>query len=202
MKGGPGMRCRRCFARITLVGILLCWQLGHGRSQGSEGVRIVSDHLGKTPNLARIGQRIFFAGQPGADDFGLFARRGVRTVINLRTDQEVEALSFDEGEVVRREGMAYMHVPVAAGGLSRDGLGEIAQKLTESDRHPVLIHCASSNRVGYVWALFRMLRDDLAVDEAVNEGKAAGLRSPALEQKVRAAKRDEVLDNRSHRLHP
>ncbi len=186
MKSGPGVPYRRGFGWITLVGILLCWQLDHGRSQGSERVRIVSDHLGKTPNLARIGQRIFFAGQPGEDDFGLFAQRGVRTVINLRTDQEVEELSFDEGEVVRREGMAYMHVPVAAGELSRDGFGEIAQKLRESDRHPVLIHCASSNRVGYVWALFRMLRDDLAVEEAVNEAKAAGLRSRVLEEKARA----------------
>ena len=187
MKSGPGVPYRRGFGWITLVGILLCWQLDHGRSQGSERVRIVSDDLGKTPNLARIGQRIFFAGQPGEDDFGLFAQRGVRTVINLRTDQEVEELSFDEGEVVRREGMAYMHVPVAAGELSRDGFGEIAQKLRESDKAPGVDSLRQLEPgLGYVWALFRMLRDDLAVEEAVNEAKAAGLRSRVLEEKARA----------------
>ena len=46
----------------------------------------------------------------------------------------------------------------------------------------VLMHCASSNRAGLMWSLFRGTEHGLAVGEAISEGKAAGMKNPGLEK--------------------
>jgi protein tyrosine phosphatase (PTP) superfamily phosphohydrolase (DUF442 family) len=49
----------------------------------------------------------------------------------------------------------------------------------------VLLHCASSNRVGYVWGLYQAKKKGLAVESAVAEAKKAGMKNPGLESGLR-----------------
>jgi len=58
--------------------------------------------------------------------------------------------------------------------------------LQAEDSGPVLLHCASSNRVGGVWTAIRV-REGAAWAEAEAEGKEAGLRSPNVLEAVRRA---------------
>ena len=48
----------------------------------------------------------------------------------------------------------------------------------------MLLHCASSNRVGAVWLAYRALDGGLSIEEAKAEAKIVGLKSPALEAKA------------------
>jgi protein tyrosine phosphatase (PTP) superfamily phosphohydrolase (DUF442 family) len=52
---------------------------------------------------------------------------------------------------------------------------------------PILMHCSDSNRAGAIWALYAGQRDGLTVEEAIAEGKAAGMNAPTLEKAVREA---------------
>lgn len=164
--------------------LLLALTLAAAPAIGQEG-EIVAVEVGETPNLTAHEGSIYFGGQPTAEDFDLFAERGVETVINLRTTEELERLGFDEQAAVEAAGMRYVHVPIGREEPSEDTLSRLMELLEDGESRPVLMHCGSSNRVGYVWGLYQGAQEGKSVDEAVEEGKAAGLRSSTLEQWLR-----------------
>lgn len=147
--------------------------------------------LDGTSNVTTLDDSIYFAGQPSAADLRMFANLGVKTVLNLRTTPELEGLGFDERAEVEAAGMTYVHVPMGTELPVQTDLDRILETLDGAQDGPVLLHCASSNRVGSVWAVYRGLRGGVEVDAAIEAGKAAGLRSPALEKAAR-----EYLTNR------
>lgn len=131
--------------------------------------------------------RYYFAGQPSESDLQLFAHQGVKTVINLRTAPEVEGLGFDERAAVEAAGMAYTHVPMGRALPSDADLDTIFDELDGAEDGSVLLHCASSNRVGAVWAMYQLRRGGLSIDDAVADGKSAGMRAELFVDAVRAA---------------
>jgi uncharacterized protein (TIGR01244 family) len=168
-----------CAASIFVWGSAGCASL---KGTGHGGEKITSAEVGQTPNLTTFGGHVYFAPQPATQDFKAFAERGVTTVINLRTDAEMQ---FDERAAVRAAGMKYIHVPIGHTAPADEDLNQIMDTLDQAGKEPVLLHCASSNRVGYVWAMYRASRQGLAADAAIAEGKAAGLKSPELEKLAR-----------------
>jgi uncharacterized protein (TIGR01244 family) len=139
------------------------------------------------PNVSTFDHRIYFAGQPGREAFREFADFGVRTVINLRSDQELAGLGFDEKEVVEAAGMTYVHAPMGLAIPEELTLQRIMAALDTAKDAPVLMHCSSSARVGAIWALYAGERDGLPVDQAIAEGKDAGMGAFGFEAAVRAA---------------
>ena len=83
--------------------------------------------------------------------------------------------------------MGYLSVPFLATAPPKDvelvGLMKLLAGAKPEGR--VVLHCASSNRVGYVWGLFLAKEKGVAVDKAVEEAKKAGMKSAALEQALR-----------------
>ena len=124
------------------------------------------------------------AGQPDEAAFKVFAENGYVAVIDIRTQGEDRGL--DEAAVVQGLGMDYVQMPVAG----KDGITyENAQKLDQLIGlydGPVLVHCASANRVGALFAL-NVYRETGDVNKALEAGRAAGL--TRMEAQVR-----EVLD--------
>ena len=47
---------------------------------------------------------------------------------------------------------------------------------------PFYLHCASANRVGFIWMIKRALEDGWEVDEALEEAGAIGLTNPQLKE--------------------
>lgn len=128
--------------------------------------------------------RVYFLGQPSQADLSNYAKLGVKTVINLRTAAEMEKVGFDEAAAAKAAGMNYVNVPFQT--IPTDGeLAKIYAELDKSGEGKILLHCGSSNRVGGVWAAYRATQKGVAPEEAMNEGKAAGLKNPALEKAIR-----------------
>ena len=153
-----------------------------------EGLQIGEAELGETRNTSSFGDAIYFGGQPSQEDFRSVAERGIKTVINLRTQPEVDGLEFDEKAAVEGAGMSYVHIPLnGREGLGPEGLKELSELLDDPEKHPVLLHCGSSNRVGYAWALFRASRHGVAAEQSIADAKKAGMRSPRLEELLRAS---------------
>ncbi len=128
------------------------------------------------PNYRVIRPGLAFGGQPAPDTLKRLGDMGFRTVVNLRTEQEGAA---EEGHVVRALGLDYVWVPVTSGTFSLEDVEEVERILDDPDAAPVLLHCASSNRVAAVWAVVQT-RDGRTLEEAEAAGRAAGLHSPSM----------------------
>lgn len=140
--------------------------------------------LGSTERV-HVCQNVLLASQPSAADFDILQQRGYRSVLNLRG--EGEDLGFDERQAAADRGITYHHVGFSsADQLTDEVFGEVRQILSEQQNHPILVHCASANRVGAVWLAHRVLDDGLEYENALAEAKTVGLRSPGLEERARA----------------
>jgi uncharacterized protein (TIGR01244 family) len=133
-------------------------------------------------NWLEVEPGVYSAGQPRADQWQAVAASGVKTVVNLRPRAEQQE---DEQAQVEAAGMIYHNWPVA----SLDDVGtEMAQQLhqlLEENRDGLLVHCASGNRVG---ALFAMEKHIMGhnVEDSMARGRAAGLTklAPQMEMKL------------------
>lgn len=137
--------------------------------------------------MASWGQEVVFSGQPTAEQLVGYARDGVKVVVNLRTDDEMAKLGLDEKAIVEKAGMRYVSVPFLATAPPKDeelvGLMKLLAGAKPEGR--VVLHCASSNRVGYVWGLYQAKEKGVGVEKALEEAKKAGMKSAALEQALR-----------------
>ena len=109
--------------------------------------RVAPEVIGSTLNTSTLGGDIYFGGQPSAADLKTLSEKGVKAVINLRTSQELERLGFDEARTVEGLGMRYIHVPTGREVPGEADLDRIFSALDAAGQAPVLLHCASSNRV-------------------------------------------------------
>ncbi len=126
---------------------------------------------------------IYLAGQPTAADFQEFKKRGVKSVLNLRTKEE---LDFDEAKTIKSLGLEYHHIPIASpDSLTDENFDKLRKLLNEKEQRPMVMHCASASRVGAVWLAHRVLDDGLTYEAALAEAKTVGLKTPALEAKAK-----------------
>ncbi len=154
--------------------------------------------LGTIPNFSSTQNQVFFGGQPSAEDVEALRELGVRTIISLRSAEEMESLDFDEESAVQEAGMDFLHFPVSGGDPPGDErLAGLFDVLEEASSHPIFLHCASSDRSGFVWTLFRGLRGGLGTEESIRKGEGAGLRSARLKEQSRQIL-SRAADERDH----
>jgi uncharacterized protein (TIGR01244 family) len=123
---------------------------------------------------------VLSAAQPSEEQLRELAEAGYRAIVNLRTDAE---MTFDQRGLVESLGMEYYSIPVgAAEDVSEAGARRLDQILADVDG-PALVHCASSNRVGALFAVRAALIEGASEEEALAKGRSAGLTS--LEPRVR-----------------
>jgi uncharacterized protein (TIGR01244 family) len=140
-------------------------------------------------NLFQDG-RMYFGGQPDEASLTRLAEEaGVTTVINLRNEGEMSRLGFDEVGLVQARGLNYVSVPLSPDSFSAMDVARFAAAV-ESTEEPVLLHCASSNRVGGMWAAYLVRHRGMDLEEAIRQGKAAGLRSESMIQATRRVARE------------
>lgn len=124
---------------------------------------------------------IVSAGRLQPDDIARVREAGVRHVIDLTPDAETP--DFDEAAAVRAAGLAYSNLPLrGAVDLTRENVIAF-DALVRTAKRPVLVHCASGNRVGAMAALRAAWVEGKPADEAIKIGKAWGLKG--LEAEVR-----------------
>lgn len=134
------------------------------------------------PDYVRIRPGVAVAGQPTAEGLARLKALGFRSVVDLR--REDEAGRAEEKAAVEAAGLRYLHVPVSAGTLSRNDVNAVARVLDDSEAGPVLLHCATGNRAGGLWALAEAARG-VPLEEAIADGRKAGLKSESMVEAVR-----------------
>lgn len=118
---------------------------------------------------------LYTGGQPTAAQLAQLAAAGVRTVIDLRTADEPRG--YDEAATAAQLGLRYIALPIAgADAITADHAAALGRALASEDA-PVLLHCASGNRVGALLALVAASEDGVPAQAALDMGKRAGLKS-------------------------
>lgn len=99
---------------------------------------------------------------------------GVRTVISLVPAGERPEI--DEQMLVTSAGLRFVSVPVAGpADLTRSKVEALAAALQTAAGEPVLIHCASANRVGALMALKAAWLDGQSSEQALEIGRDHGM---------------------------
>jgi uncharacterized protein (TIGR01244 family) len=129
------------------------------------------------PNCCTPGTGLCTGGRPRPEHLQAAKAKGVRTVINLCPP--AEAVDYDEPAVVSGLGMHYVNIPVAGPtDLTLANAQMLAAALAEAGPgHPVLLHCASGNRVGALIAVKARFVDGASAEDALAQGRAAGLKA-------------------------
>jgi len=146
---------------------------------GEEDIRTVVPGLA---NAACPLPDVLTGGQPLEEHFEALARRGYRTVLDLRAPGE--ARPYDEPEVVRRLGLEYVNIPVTPESLTDQTFDHFRALMRDRTRRPVVVHCASGNRVGALLIPYLVLDEGMGMDEAVATALEVGLRSQELAERA------------------
>ena len=125
------------------------------------------------PNSCWPETDVLVGGQPTKDDFVNAKDAGFKTVINVRGLGE-EGTDW-EPPFLAELGLQYRHIPVAGPmDITKDKASLLRQTMEDSER-PILIHCASGNRVGALFAVHAFETLGLTQDQALQIGCDAGL---------------------------
>lgn len=130
--------------------------------------------LGDTEFVSHPRENLLTHGQPEPHEMVIVERAGGRHVVNLRGEDEFDA--WDAEALVTVLGMQYHHLPVAnAGALSRERVARFDGILETIGDEPALIYCASSNRVGAMFALRAAWLQGMETEAAIAVGREHGL---------------------------
>lgn len=117
-------------------------------------------------------------GQPGAQELQALADAGFRTIVDTRLPQEPRG--YDEAAAAARAGLTYVRLPVGNGVPGDDLFDRVREVMNDAEKRPVLVHCATGNRVGMVLIPWLMLDEGMETEEALHLAMRMGMRSPQL----------------------
>ncbi len=159
-------------ARVGLLAGLLLLLAGCAGTQQKLPVRTLSVAAIKAEPAALPTIGYVSTGQPDPATLRVIKEAGYVAVIDLRTAGEPRG--YDEAATAADLGLDYRSLPIGSpDDLTYENAAELDGILAAYDG-PVLLHCASGNRVGALFAL--SAKANGATDaEALARGKAAGL---------------------------
>lgn len=131
-------------------------------------------------NYSRVDATVGCGGATEVSAFPALKREGFVSILNLRLADEPGVDIEQSTEAARQHGLRYFHLPFSASQPDPAIVERFLELVSEEANQPVYIHCGSANRVGAVWLVKRVLVDKWALDRAVEEAEAIGLRSPEL----------------------
>jgi len=134
------------------------------------------------PNFHQVNQEVYRGGQPKPGGLQKLASLGIKTIINLRDDDEHG--QAEEAEA-RAAGLRYFNIPMARMGRPSDKIiGDVLALLNNSENQPVFVHCKlGSDRTGTVIAIYRLEHDGWTSEQAKAEAKRYGMNIWQMEMK-------------------
>lgn len=120
-------------------------------------------------NRHRLGEKAWRSAQPAPHNIRGLARRGIRTIVNLRGDRPCGSYWL-ERSACERHGIALVNFKLRSRDAPTREQVKAAQELFETIQYPILMHCKSgADRVGLISVLYRIFREGASVAEAKQE---------------------------------
>jgi len=145
----------RVFAATTMVALAAV------AASAASSVRI--------DNFGRVNANYYRGAQPEGQDYNDLAALGVKTIINLTSDDAQP----NERQMTEQSGMRYVQIPMTTHREPTNA--QIAQFLSivnDPASQPVYVHCVGGkHRTGVMTAIVRMTNDGWSADQAFSEMK-------------------------------
>ena len=119
------------------------------------------------PRVMCLDERFTTGGQPTDQAYVKAAASGFHSVLSLRSGNEGVDL-FRERAVVEKSNMRYFNIAVVSTAPRPEQVDEFIRLVKEPSNHPMLINCASANRVGAFMMIYRVLEQGWSEDKAFN----------------------------------
>jgi len=171
--------------KIAISGLLIGWLACSPWSMAAEspsGNPPGKPTIAQVPFGDRIDDRIFNYNRttPGIATAGLIKKGGIEllqhegfnTVLDLRTEPEG---TLQEKALLGDAGIAYYNIPIGKAAPTSNEVQQFAEIVENPEYGPLLIHCASANRVGTLWAMYRLNRG-VPLEIALQEGRTIGMK--------------------------
>lgn len=135
-----------------------------------------SQELGcrELPNFHKISDGLYRGAQPLDGGMKKLAELGVKSVVNLRGEDDLSRAEQKEAEAA---GLRYFNVSMPGlSGPSDEQIARVIAIIDDSQNQPVFIHCKrGSDRTGTIAAIYRIRHDGWTADRAIAEAKARGM---------------------------
>jgi protein tyrosine/serine phosphatase len=117
-------------------------------------------------NRHALSDRVWRSAQPAPHDIALLARRGVRTIVNLRGSRDCGSYRLEQAACARY-GIRLIDFQARSRAAPDRAFFHQAKALLESVDYPMLMHCKSgADRVGLMSALYMIFIEGRPVEEA------------------------------------
>ena len=120
-------------------------------------------------NFAKVSDTYYRGAQPIGDDYAALAALGVKTVINLTSDDAMA----NEKSMVEQNGMRYLQIPMnTRKNPTQIQIEQFLSIVNDAASQPVYVHCVGGrHRTGVMTAVYRMTKDGISGDAAFREMK-------------------------------
>jgi uncharacterized protein (TIGR01244 family) len=124
-------------------------------------------------NYGKLRPQIATAGLLGEGAIAELKSFGFATILDLRGPEEGTAV---ERAAAAAAGLRYLIIPYTAAVPSEAQIAEFGRVVDDAGNRPLMIHCGSANRVGAMWALYR-IKSGTPAQVAFSEGRAIGMQA-------------------------
>jgi tyrosine-protein phosphatase SIW14 len=120
-------------------------------------------------NFGRVDSTYFRGAQPEGHDYADLAALGVKTIINLTSD-DAEA---NEQAMASQAGLKYVQIPMTTHEPPTSAqLAEFLKIVNDPASQPIYVHCVGGrHRTGVMTAAYRITQDGWTADQAFKEMK-------------------------------
>jgi protein tyrosine phosphatase (PTP) superfamily phosphohydrolase (DUF442 family) len=133
------------------------------------------------PRVLCLDNSFATGGQPSEQAFAKVAGSGFHSVLSLRTAGEGIDLT-KERALVEKTGLRYFNIPVVSSAPRAEQADEFIRLLKEKSNHPMLINCATANRVGAFMMIYRVVEQSWSEEKALDEALKIGLQGDELKK--------------------
>ena len=123
--------------------------------------------------VRKITNELAIAGQLTLDELQQLAEEGYRSVVNLRSPNEIGFLDVEQ-QKVEPLGLRYVNIPIQTKDLSHDDVLPIIEKLVGMPK-PMLVHCDSGIRSSIIVLLYIAIEQGMRVEDAFQKVVKLGL---------------------------
>jgi protein tyrosine/serine phosphatase len=117
-------------------------------------------------NRHQLSSQVWRSSQPAPRDIRALARRGVKTIVNLRGDRDCGSYRL-ETQACRKYGIRLVNFTVKSRAAPAKRTFHEAKALFDSIEYPMMLHCKSgADRAGLMSVLYMILKEGVPVEQA------------------------------------
>jgi uncharacterized protein (TIGR01244 family) len=163
---------------LLVAGLLTGFASVRAGGQGVAPKLVSLDTLGMfQAKFFAVGDNMFIGGQPTERGLREAKARGVTTVVNLRSPEEMARVPFDEPALVKQLGMHYVYLPMRGTAelpYTPAAVKSLAAAIAGSEGK-VLLHCTIAWRASHLWTAYLIQEQHVPVTDALASGRTINL---------------------------